>query len=124
MEPRNRFQGNNSASLCRPGGRYDNPIPSRFLAPIDCLKIPAQFSSRNVFWLGYTCKMTEKEENFCREPVIHEANIRGGRKTVHFVFKYLKYLSSTACGGGGRSNAYPLTLLYFADPWIFYFKTT
>ncbi len=21
---------------------YDNPIPTRFLAPIDCLKIPAQ----------------------------------------------------------------------------------
>jgi hypothetical protein len=25
-------------------GRYDNPIPTRFLALIDCLKIPAQFS--------------------------------------------------------------------------------
>ncbi len=23
-------------------GQYDNPIPTRFLAPIDCLKIPAQ----------------------------------------------------------------------------------
>jgi hypothetical protein len=23
-------------------GRYDNPIPTRFLAPIDCLKIPTQ----------------------------------------------------------------------------------
>jgi hypothetical protein len=23
-------------------GRYDNPIPTRFLTPIDCLKIPAQ----------------------------------------------------------------------------------
>ncbi len=23
-------------------GRYDNPIPTRFLVPIDCLKIPAQ----------------------------------------------------------------------------------
>ncbi len=42
MEPRNRFQGTNSASLCSLAGRHDNPIPSRFLAPIDCLKIPAQ----------------------------------------------------------------------------------
>ncbi len=42
MEPRNRFQGINSASLCSPAGRYDNPIPTRFLAPIECLKIPAQ----------------------------------------------------------------------------------
>ncbi len=25
-------------------GRYDNPIPFRFLAPIDCLKIPAQWN--------------------------------------------------------------------------------
>jgi hypothetical protein len=42
MEPRNRFQGINSASLCSLAGRYFNPIPTRFLAPIDCLKIPAQ----------------------------------------------------------------------------------
>jgi hypothetical protein len=34
-KPKNRFQGTNSA-------RYDNPIPTRFLAPLDCLKIPAQ----------------------------------------------------------------------------------
>ncbi len=35
--PRNEF---NSASLCNLAGRYDNPIPPRFLAPIDSLKIP------------------------------------------------------------------------------------
>jgi hypothetical protein len=42
MEPRNRFQEMNSSSLCRLADRYDNPIPTLFLAPIDCLKIPAQ----------------------------------------------------------------------------------
>ena len=42
-EPRTRFQGTNSASLCSLAGRYDNPIPTRFLAPIDCFKIPALF---------------------------------------------------------------------------------
>jgi hypothetical protein len=42
MEPRNRFQGMNSASLCSLAGRYDNPLPPHFLAPIDSLKIPAQ----------------------------------------------------------------------------------
>jgi hypothetical protein len=31
----------NSASLESLAGRYDNTIPPRFLAPIDCLKIPA-----------------------------------------------------------------------------------
>ncbi len=41
-EPRNLFQGINSASLCSLAVLYDNSIPSRFLAPIDCLKIPAQ----------------------------------------------------------------------------------
>ncbi len=40
-EPRNRFQGINSASLCILAGRYDNPLPTRFLAPIEWLKIPA-----------------------------------------------------------------------------------
>jgi hypothetical protein len=33
-----RFQGINSASLCSLAGRCDNPVPTRFLAPIDCLK--------------------------------------------------------------------------------------
>ncbi len=40
-DPKNRFQGINSASLCSLAVRYVNPIPTRFLAPIDCLKIPA-----------------------------------------------------------------------------------
>ncbi len=42
MEPRNRLQGMNSANLCSLAGRYDNFILTRFLAPIDCLQIPAQ----------------------------------------------------------------------------------
>jgi hypothetical protein len=48
MEARNRFQGNDSASLCSLAGRYDNPIPTRFLAPIDCSKIPAQTSLKTL----------------------------------------------------------------------------
>ncbi len=43
MEPRYRFQGMNSASLCSLAGRYDNPIPTRCLDPIDFLKIPALY---------------------------------------------------------------------------------
>ncbi len=38
-EPKNQYQGTNSAKLFSMAGRYDNPIPTRFLAPIDCLKI-------------------------------------------------------------------------------------
>jgi hypothetical protein len=41
MEPRNRFQGMDSVSLCSLAGRNDNLIPTRLLAPIDCFKIPA-----------------------------------------------------------------------------------
>ncbi len=43
-EPKNRFQGTNSARLCSLAGRYDSPIPTRFLVPIDCLKILAPYS--------------------------------------------------------------------------------
>jgi hypothetical protein len=32
---------NDLANLSSLAGRYDNPIPIRFLAPIDFLKIPA-----------------------------------------------------------------------------------
>jgi hypothetical protein len=37
--------GIDPASLCSMAGRYDNPIPTRFLAPIDCSKIPALSSN-------------------------------------------------------------------------------
>jgi hypothetical protein len=45
-EPKNRFQGISSDWLCSLAGRYDNPIPTEFLALIDCLKIPALHSLR------------------------------------------------------------------------------
>jgi hypothetical protein len=32
-EPRNRYQGTYSPRLCSLAGRYENPIPNRFLAP-------------------------------------------------------------------------------------------
>ncbi len=35
--------------LCSLAGRYYNPIPTRFLAPIDCLKIPAP---GQLWWKG------------------------------------------------------------------------
>ncbi len=48
MGPRNKFQGINSASLCSLAGRYDNPIPPRFLTPIRFLKIPAQGTDKSL----------------------------------------------------------------------------
>jgi hypothetical protein len=45
--PRNEFRQPISSLT----GRYDNPIPTRFLAPIDCLKIPALMYSTT--WLPF-----------------------------------------------------------------------
>ncbi len=60
MEPWNRLHGNDSARICSLAGRYDNPIPTRFLAPIESSKIPAlcsyiHFTSGNV--KGKLCKL-------------------------------------------------------------------
>jgi len=41
--PRNEFR-----HLCSLAGRYNNPIPTWFLAPIDCLKIPALLCGEGV----------------------------------------------------------------------------
>jgi hypothetical protein len=37
-EPKNQLQGIDANSLCSLAGRYDNHIPTRFLAPIGCYK--------------------------------------------------------------------------------------
>jgi hypothetical protein len=52
----------NSTSLRSLAGRYDNTIPSVFLAPIDCLKIPSP--SWN-FWTGYGGKILSW--NYCKQ---------------------------------------------------------
>jgi hypothetical protein len=45
-------------------GRYDNPIPTRFLAPIDCLKIPAWISPPPVS-SSYRLKMELDLQSLC-----------------------------------------------------------
>jgi hypothetical protein len=55
----------NSASLCSLAGRYDNPIPPRFLAPIDFLKIPAQLVSNNLFLLKIFSVMNRSSRTTC-----------------------------------------------------------
>jgi hypothetical protein len=68
-EPKYRFQGID-AFRCSLAGRYDNPIPTRFLAHIDCLKIPAQLCpstrhsvrglQRDVSWLTNSALLYSK----------------------------------------------------------------
>jgi hypothetical protein len=55
MEPKNRFQGTNSARLCSLAGQYDNTISTQFLAPIDYLKIPVL-----VFLMSFSDLFLEK----------------------------------------------------------------
>ncbi len=59
-EPKNRIQGANSARLCSLAGRYDSPIPTRFLAPIDCLKIQHRIRVQKDpdFGIGYAFSQT------------------------------------------------------------------
>jgi hypothetical protein len=67
-EPGNRFQGINSARICILAGRYDNPISTRFLAPIDCLKIPAQVKeNKNALILSFEEMSCFEELDFLPE---------------------------------------------------------
>ncbi len=40
-------------------GRYGNPIPPRFLAPIDGSKIPAQKAGENIYSIGKLYKYVQ-----------------------------------------------------------------
>jgi hypothetical protein len=41
-----------SASLCKIAGRYVSPFPNRFLAHIDCYKMPALSNAINSVYRG------------------------------------------------------------------------
>jgi hypothetical protein len=85
MRPRNRFQGMNSASLCSLVGRYDNPLPPRFLAPIDSLKIPALLTTKSDTVGGGGVASTKKI--FC---AIQNENIEHALQNVHVLIFSVK----------------------------------
>ncbi len=60
----------NSAHLCSLAGRYDNPLPPRYLAPIDSLKITAQSP---YFGSGHGGLGTEQESSV--DSVSHVAHV-------------------------------------------------
>ncbi len=69
-----RSPGINSASLCSMVDWCDNPIPTRFLAPLECLKIPAQTQTiqETVSKMQSPSINHVAAENFLREcPFIH-----------------------------------------------------
>jgi hypothetical protein len=82
-----------SASLCILAGRYDNPLPTRFLAPIECLKIPARVWVRS-------CRVAKSSHchgkckckccNKCRVQSQHlstQWNLRGADEAVNKVLQ-------------------------------------
>jgi hypothetical protein len=110
MEPRNRFQGMNSASLCSLAGRYDNPIPTRFLVPIDCLKfqlwsslcsLAGRVSSTPLIKYMYSLDL------YIIEVTLNTCNIPKASQSAeqYFYLKYLKklwnVLSKVKKGGFG-----------------------
>ncbi len=64
MESRNRFQGIDNASLCSLAGRYDNPIPTRLLAHIECSKIPALSTAISSVYRGRIQRKTWCMEHY------------------------------------------------------------
>jgi hypothetical protein len=85
MEPRNRCQGINSASLCTLAGRYDNHIPTRCLAPIEFLKIPAPYSAppsithqqmvgslKMNTTLGYSTRVVQEGDRRCKKSTLND----------------------------------------------------
>jgi hypothetical protein len=84
MEPTNRFHGIDSASLCSPAGRYDNPMPTRFLAPLVCLKIPALLFKHG--WLQYWPKdvIMGGGEGSSQLPTAHFRLLQANSKKIRY----------------------------------------
>jgi hypothetical protein len=81
-------------------GRYDNPIPTRFLAPIDCSKIPAQ-TSLEKYKMGHISKevantLLPAQKNIKKQEIVGKCGIsRTGvddDQIVSFEF-YIQYIS-------------------------------
>jgi hypothetical protein len=66
---KNRLQGTNSARLCSLAGKFGNPVPTRFLAPIDYLKIPA-------------LDIISRDLNKCPLPSAHVLVIKKGSRFI------------------------------------------
>jgi hypothetical protein len=90
----------NSASLCSLAGQYDNPIPTWFLAPIDCLKIPAQSFHFSRQRKGFSYAFLLTEESFfllqnCNYNNFHLATVEvqsfhfsGQKRAIAFAFYF------------------------------------
>jgi hypothetical protein len=107
-EPKNRFQGIVSASLYSLAGQYDNPIPTRFLAPIDSSQMLERHCLQVLSRLIFSLKIGRKWEKtsldyysvifmlwFCYISVLLPIGTGEERSTWYY------YLHSRLLEGGG-----------------------
>jgi hypothetical protein len=85
-------------TVCSLAGRYDNPIPTRCLTPIDCLKIPAlnvQDMSASGFDLKGLCQAIKKLVFVLFEQQVHICILTRSRaKNWYFSCKNIMYDST------------------------------
>ena len=61
-----------SATFCKTEGGTHNPIPPRFLAPIDSLKIPAQDAMLENQWAGTESFLNNKTSQSVQQDAMLE----------------------------------------------------
>ncbi len=98
-----------SASLCSLASRYDNPIPTLFLAPLDCSKIPAQRKLINLLKsCGTFLKIAQKKKYTSLKCVLASAAMPPPHQVIksivpiwaHDVRMYnIHTVHKTCCGG-------------------------
>jgi hypothetical protein len=96
----------NSDSLCSQAGQYVNPIPARFLALIDCLKIPAQASSStNVqyWWVIKASVMLAAHRLIGRPSSNNSARVSGNGKALNKREHQISSNNSARVSGNGKT---------------------
>jgi hypothetical protein len=116
-----RSPGIDSASLCSPADRYDNPIPIRSLSPIDCFKIPALIIKKDpAFWLFLDLARppSPREDTIDKTSTCHPARRKTQRKIREAGF--MTVLAGGGDGGACSKTAKGVTFFAIFIPVILY----
>ncbi len=104
-QPENRFLSSMKGLQIRAlAGRYDNPIPTWCLAPIDFLKIPELEFLKSLWGLG-----TEQEQGYCTGPpgyIVWRNSFLGIDSGAPYTFKNTSSQSMGARHRGGIGFLY------------------
>jgi hypothetical protein len=129
----------NSASLYSLAGRYDNPIPTRFLAPIVCFKIPA-LSIKRFYHAGtkeggkgvHIVKICGINYHIFRKACMYHTSIKKGQGVLivkncginYHIFRkgcmyHSPYINKEGEGGAHRKELRN-KLPYFQQAWMYH----